>query len=152
LIYGVALLVDTAVLSAALIWKPDDEGERRPFYPGQVLVLLSAALLMGVLYRDAGWVDYQLYTSRRNFYGVLRVAQNPEGKILIHGTTLHGAQLNPPYDRYVLWAAEWDRHTSDKGSGDPVDEWASADGAGGIGSRLVGGLWQAGRLLPLLRN
>ena len=96
--YAVALLIDTLVLSAAFLWKPSTERGRKVLYPGQILVLFLALLLGGALYRNAQAAD--VYYSKRNFYGVLRVEVQPAGKLLDHGPTIHGAQMWPPNDRF----------------------------------------------------
>jgi len=44
-----------------------------------------------------------LFLGERNFYGALRVFELQQGgKALFHAHTLHGAQLNPPYDHLPL--------------------------------------------------
>lgn len=37
-------------------------------------------------------------TSERNFFGVLQVLKDERGRRLIHGSTIHGMQLNGPLD------------------------------------------------------
>ena len=96
--YPVALFVDILVLIAAFMWRPGTEDGKKAFYPGQLLVLFLALLMGGVLYRNSHVGD-ELYYSKRNFYGVLRVAAETGGKVMYHGPTVHGAQLWPPYDR-----------------------------------------------------
>jgi len=96
--YPLALLIGILVLTASFLWRPGRERGKKAFYPGQVLVILLALLLGGVLYRNT-LAGEGLYYSKRNFYGVLRVQALPAGKALYHGPTVHGAQLWPPYDR-----------------------------------------------------
>jgi hypothetical protein len=64
----------------------------------QLLVAFLVVVLFAVLYATT-IPTMKLLTSRRNFYGVVQVQSGSNAKILMHGRTLHGAQLYPPYDR-----------------------------------------------------
>ncbi|MBL8910508.1 MAG: ferrichrome ABC transporter permease [Archangium sp.] len=60
-------------------------------------VFLAIATLLAILF---GWSIATRGTGvierRRDFFGVLRVEQDPRGKLLMHGRVLHGSQLNDP--------------------------------------------------------
>jgi hypothetical protein len=96
--FPLALLIATPVLAASFMTRPGTERGTKAFYPGQLLVIFLVLLLGGALYRDS-LPGPDLYYSKRNFYGVLRVQAQEPGKVLFHGSTAHGAQLWPPYDR-----------------------------------------------------
>lgn len=91
-----------ALLTLVLWYWPVDWG-------GRVHPSLSRALLVGALLTLTGWIGWKQaaenarYRSTvRNFYGVLRVRDDPEtneenaARLLIHGTISHGKQLLDP--------------------------------------------------------
>jgi hypothetical protein len=95
---GVAAVMVTA--GSVALWKT--RLVRAPFW-AQLFVLL-AVLLSGLflLQRTASGRQGVVYAAR-NFYGVIRVVSLPGqgggARQLIHGTTIHGAQLDFPADR-----------------------------------------------------
>jgi hypothetical protein len=100
--YPIALLVSALVLIAAYIQKTMPPAESSGFRAGQVLVIALALLAVVALYASTR-PDRRLYLAKRNFYGALRVYEMSQGgKALLHGQTMHGAQLNPPNDRLPM--------------------------------------------------
>ena len=94
--YAVALVISTLVLLGAYMQRPTLRPEGGGFRAGHVLIGLLTILALAGLYETA--IPHQsLVLSKRNFYGALRVYELPRGgKILMHGQTVHGAQLDPP--------------------------------------------------------
>jgi hypothetical protein len=89
------------LLMALALWNDEETGAARPWaYRGAMLLVVAAfAFYLGRLERYTA-LDYNLST--RNFYGVLRVRDDPEGygyvpvRTLIHGTINHGTQIIGP--------------------------------------------------------
>ena len=64
----------------------------------QLLVAAVTVLALVALY-ESDKPEPGLFLGERNFYGALRVYELGQGgKALFHAHTLHGAQLDPPYD------------------------------------------------------
>jgi SAM-dependent methyltransferase len=86
-----------ALLMALAIWN-EDSGAPRPWLLRVALLtmVMSFGIYLGRIERQTD-ADYTLVD--RNFYGVLRVRDDPEGpgysaqRVLIHGTINHGTQL-----------------------------------------------------------
>jgi hypothetical protein len=76
------ILIGAAMLAMPEIWTLT---RRRP------LIVASAVLIVTIAYWSIG---SRVIDSERNFFGVLTVSTSPDGRyrILIHGTTIHGAQ------------------------------------------------------------
>jgi hypothetical protein len=99
--YPLALLVVTLVLVGAYIQRSSSSGASR-FRAGQALVVAVALLAIMVEYQNTQ-SDPRFYLRKRNFYGALRVFRMQQGgNALLHGQTLHGSQLFPPYDHMPL--------------------------------------------------
>ena len=122
----VAALVVAAVPVLLAIWLNSNDGARAAFYAaspfemGQLaLIILLPAAICGFLVRDRAlaftaillaitlssqWIarGYDWSYSERSFFGVMRVANSPDPRlggdvnVLMHGTTLHGAQARDP--------------------------------------------------------
>ncbi len=100
--YPIAILIGGLVLPGAFLEKPRAEHAKRAFRAGQVLVVSVAALSLLALYVIAQ-PQPNLLLGERNFYGALRVYQlRAGGRLLEHGRTRHGLQLDPPYNRVPL--------------------------------------------------
>jgi hypothetical protein len=100
--YPLAILIGGLVLPAAFLQKSRGKHGKRAFCAGQVLVVFVAALSLAVLYEIAQPAR-NVYLGKRNFYGALRVYRlQAGGKLLEHGRTRHGLQLDPPYNRIPL--------------------------------------------------
>lgn len=100
--YPIMILIGGLVLPGAFLQKSRPECGKRMFRAGQVLVVFVAAVSLSALYVIAQPQPH-LYLGKRNFYGALRVYQlKAGGKILEHGRTRHGLQLDPPYNRIPL--------------------------------------------------
>ncbi len=100
--YPLAILIGGLVLPGAFLQKSRGKRGKRAFCAGQVLVAFVAALSLVALYLIAQPAG-TLYLGKRNFYGALRVYQlRAGGKLLEHGRTRHGLQLDPPYNRIPL--------------------------------------------------
>jgi hypothetical protein len=76
------ILIGAAMLAMPEIWTLT---RRRP------LIVASAVLIVVIAYWSIG---SRVIDRERNFFGVLTVSTSPDGRyrILIHGTTIHGAQ------------------------------------------------------------
>ena len=99
--YPLALLVVTLVLVGAYIQRSSSDGANK-FRAGQALVVAVALLAIVVEYQNTQ-SDPRFYLRKRNFYGALRVFRMQQGgNALLHGQTLHGSQLFPPYDHTPL--------------------------------------------------
>ena len=100
--YPIAILIAGLVVPGAFLQKLQPQPGQRAFRPGQVLVLSVAVLSTAALYAVAQPLPH-LLVGMRNFYGALRVYDlGGSGKLLEHGRTRHGVQLNPPYNRIPL--------------------------------------------------
>ena len=100
--YPIAILIAGLALPGAFLQKSPGKQGKRAFCAGQVLVVFVATLSLAVLYLIAQPTG-ALYLGKRNFYGALRVYQlRAGGKLLVHGRTQHGLQLDPPNDRIPL--------------------------------------------------
>ena len=64
----------------------------------QVYVGCLALLALAALYRSTR-SSPEPYLSSRNFYGAVRVFREAHDRVLVHGRTVHGLQLDPPNDR-----------------------------------------------------
>ncbi len=98
--------------------KPETQRmKRRPLEAGpanergfrfvQVYVVCIAVLALAALYRST-LESPEPFLSLRNFYGAVRVYRQPRSKHrpgsmrLMHGQTLHGAQLDPPNNKVPI--------------------------------------------------
>ncbi len=100
--YPIAILIAGLALPGAFLQKSSGKQGKRAFCAGQVLVVFVATLSLAALYVIAQPTG-ALYLGKRNFYGALRVYQlRAGGKLLVHGRTQHGLQLDPPYNRIPL--------------------------------------------------
>jgi spermidine synthase len=85
------------VLMACVLWH-DDAGVARPWFIRAALAVASVALCV-YLGRNEIRENQQYYLTARNFYGVLRIRDDPpEGavpatRVLIHGTINHGTEV-----------------------------------------------------------
>jgi hypothetical protein len=85
----------------AIVLSYDDDGVPRPLVvrAALLIVAISFGIYLGWLERRA---NEEYILSARNFYGVLRVRDDPPGdsvngiRVLIHGTINHGTQLLGP--------------------------------------------------------
>lgn len=93
-----ALLIGAIVVLSAYILGRGQSTHERGFRFVQVYVVCIAVLAWVALYFSTQ-PSPEPYVSSRNFYGSVRVYRTPRGKMLMHGQTLHGAQLDPPYDK-----------------------------------------------------
>jgi len=91
LLVGLVAVVASIVTNRSSV-QPGRRGFRFVHLPVG-LVILSLFVLLWVSTRPLA----RLIVSNRNFYGVVQVHQSKNARILLHGRTLHGAQLNPPY-------------------------------------------------------
>jgi hypothetical protein len=86
-----------AILMACVLWY-DDEGKARPILIRGALAAFALAVTGYLAYNDYK-ENQQYYLTARNFYGVLRVRDDPaEGtvpptRVLIHGTINHGTEV-----------------------------------------------------------
>lgn len=64
----------------------------------QIYVGCLAVLALAALYRSTR-SSPEPYLSSRNFYGAVRVFREAHDRVLVHGRTVHGLQLDPPNDR-----------------------------------------------------
>lgn len=96
--YPIALLIGAMVVLSAYILGRGHSSHARGFRFVQVYVVCIALLALVALDRSTHSL-LEPYLSSRNFYGVVRVFRTRRGRMLMHGRTLHGAQLDPPYDR-----------------------------------------------------
>jgi hypothetical protein len=93
--YPVALLIGTLVGMGALIFERPSPPRGSSFRFVQILVAAVALGSFAALYFNAQ-PKPGMVSSTRNFYGVVRVFRNGNVKVLVHGQTTHGAQLDPP--------------------------------------------------------
>jgi len=93
-------LVALALLMALAVWK-EDNGTPRP-WPlrlALLIIVVSFAIYLGRIERNT---DAEYTMTARNFYGVLRVREDPPDvgtaaqRVLIHGTINHGTELLGP--------------------------------------------------------
>ena len=96
--YPIALLTGAIVVLSAYVLGRGQSSHKPGFRFVQVYVVCIAVLALGALYFSTQ-PSPAPYLSSRNFYGSVRVYRTRRGRILMHGRTLHGAQLDPPYDR-----------------------------------------------------
>jgi len=99
--YPIALLIGTLVGMGALIFGRSSPPDGSPFRFVQILVAAVALGSFAALYFNAQ-PKPGMVSSTRNFYGVVRVFRDGNAKVLIHGQTTHGAQLDPPDQRVPL--------------------------------------------------
>ncbi|MSP58942.1 MAG: hypothetical protein EXR72_01135 [Myxococcales bacterium] len=59
---------------------------------------LASALVAGVSLGGL-YTSGRVLAARRSFFGVLRVMQLGDGRVMVHGTTVHGAQITNPLRR-----------------------------------------------------
>ena len=96
--YPLVILVGVlAVLGSAMMGT--STAPRKPGFRFVHLTVGFIVLSLFVLLYRSTLPLAKVILSRRNFYGVIQVQQSKSGRILMHGRTLHGAQLNPPYER-----------------------------------------------------
>jgi hypothetical protein len=96
--YPLTLLIGAIVVLSAFVLGRGRRSHGRGFRFVQVYLVCIVA---------AAWVALYLstlpspapYLSSRNFYGTFRVYRARRSRLLLHGRTLHGAQLDPPWDR-----------------------------------------------------
>ena len=99
--YAWAFLAATLLLSGAYMRRMSPS-HPRGFRFLQPLVGGIAVLAIVALYAS-DQPGPGLLLGERNFYGALRIFEIAQGgKALFHADTLHGAQLNPPYNRFPL--------------------------------------------------
>ena len=96
--YPLALLLGALVVLSTYVLGRGQSSHARGFRFVQVYVLCIGLLALVALYRSTKSL-FEPYLTSRNFYGALRVFRTPRGRMLMHGRTLHGAQLDPPYER-----------------------------------------------------
>jgi len=96
--YPLALLIGTIVVLSTYVMGGGQSFQKPGFCFVQVYVLCIAVLAWVALYRSTQALK-EPYLSARNFYGVVRVSRRPFSRELTNGRTLHGIQLDPPYDR-----------------------------------------------------
>ena len=96
--YPVALLLGALVVLSTFVLGRGQSSHARGFRFVQVYVVCIAVLALVALERSTHSI-LEPYLSSRNFYGAVRVFRTRRGKMLMHGRTLHGAQLDPPFDR-----------------------------------------------------
>jgi hypothetical protein len=99
--YPAALLMGTLVGMGALIFERSSPSGASSFRFVQILVAAVALGSFVALYFNAQ-PKPGMESSKRNFYGVVRVFRNGNTKVLVHGQTTHGAQLDPPNQRVPL--------------------------------------------------
>ena len=100
--YPLALLVTVLVLLGSYLQRGMSLTGTRQFQAGQATIIALAVLALAALYQSVK-PHQSLYLSKRNFYGALRVYELPQGgKILMHGQTVHGAQMDPPNNRIPM--------------------------------------------------
>ena len=97
--YPVVLLIGIPVLTGAwMLERGSDDGGRRFRFvhiPAAAIAVLGVAALYFSALPKPGMV-----LSTRSFYGVIRVFRQAGSRELVHGRTIHGAQLDPPMQRY----------------------------------------------------
>lgn len=96
--YPIALLIGTIVVLSAYILGRGRSSHERGFRFVQVYIVCIALLAWAALYFST-LPSPAPYMSSRNFYGAFRVYRASRSRLLLHGRTLHGAQLDPPWDR-----------------------------------------------------
>jgi hypothetical protein len=96
--YPLALLIGAIVVLTTHILGGGQNSHERGFRFVQVYVVCIALLALAALYQSTRSVP-EPYLSLRNFYGSVRVFRQGQTRALMHGRTLHGAQLDPPNDR-----------------------------------------------------
>jgi hypothetical protein len=99
--YAWAFFIAAVLLLGAYI-QSKSVAKQRGFHFVQLLAFTVSLLSIFALYESAK-PEPGLFLSERNFYGALRVFELAQGgKALFHAHTLHGAQLNPPYDHLPM--------------------------------------------------
>ncbi len=96
--YPFALMIGAFVVLSAYILGSGERSHERGFRFVQVYVVCIAVLAWTALYRSTRFSP-EPYLSARNFYGSVHVFRTRRGRMLMHGRTLHGTQLDPPYER-----------------------------------------------------
>ena len=96
--YPFALLISAIVVLSAYVLGRGQSSHERGFRFLQVYVVCIAVLAWAALYLST-LPSPEPYLSSRNFYGAFRVYRTRRSRLLLHGRTLHGAQLDPPWDR-----------------------------------------------------
>lgn len=99
--YPIAALIGAFVVLSAYIMRRTKASNARGFRFVQICAVCLALLALVALYRTTKR-DPDLYRTARNFYGVVRVLRYPAARVLWHGRTVHGMQLDPPYDKEPL--------------------------------------------------
>jgi len=99
--YPLALLIGVVVVLGAYILGRGQHFPQRGFRFVQVPAVCLAVLALAALYYSTQ-PSPDLYLGSRNFYGVVRVFRYTAARVLWHGRTVHGMQLDPPYDREPL--------------------------------------------------
>jgi len=95
--YPFALLIGAIVVLSTCILGRGHSSHERGFRFVQAYVVCLAVLALVALYLTT-WTFPEPYLSARNFYGAVRVFRQRRGRVLMHGRTIHGGQLDPPYD------------------------------------------------------
>ena len=96
--YPSVLLVGFVAVMGSLATNNAAEPSRRGLRFMHILVVCGVLSILASLY----WTTRPLLRpllKERNFYGAIRVESTKKGRILMHGATLHGAQLDPPFDK-----------------------------------------------------
>ncbi|HWR14544.1 MAG TPA: hypothetical protein VN577_06930 [Terriglobales bacterium] len=95
--YPLTLLLGIITVMGAVVLRGSFTA-RRGFRFVQIPMIVIAIAAMATLYLSAQ-PKPGLFSSTRNFYGVVRVLKTPGITQIVHGQTIHGAQLDPPLDR-----------------------------------------------------
>jgi spermidine synthase len=99
--YPAILLMGTAVVLGGLVFERSSASANTWFRFIQIMVVAVGLGSFVALYYSAQPRAHQLL-SARNFYGVVQVFRDGNLKELIVGETAHGAQLEPPDQRFPL--------------------------------------------------
>ena len=96
--YPVAGLIGFLVGVGAFTFRSRHDTTKSRFCFVQILVTAVAGMAILALGRSTQPLP-GLYLSVRNFYGAIRVYKVNQGKMLMHGRTVHGGQFEPPVDK-----------------------------------------------------
>jgi len=96
--YPIAGLIGFLVVLGAFTFRSLHGTAERGFRFVQVTVLMVGSLAIFALFRSTQPLP-GLYLSARNFYGAIRVFNVSQGKMLMHGRTVHGGQFEAPVDK-----------------------------------------------------
>ncbi|MDR3763138.1 MAG: hypothetical protein P4M01_03500 [Acidobacteriota bacterium] len=99
--YPLLVLIGAVCVAGSYLWRPPQSTHGRGFRFVQPMAGFVLVILFTFLYWSSLPVT-ALALSERNFYGVIQILQSKHGRVLMHGRTIHGSQLNPPFDRVPL--------------------------------------------------